>query len=80
MSKLIRAELCGKLHYKWDMKWDNYAQWQGCVNMYMCVMYLDIYILYAEMEEKHGLLSTAMSIYERASKAVLPEEQMEVIC
>ena len=34
--------------------------------------------MYAKLEEEHGLARHAMTIYERATKAVLPEEQFEV--
>ena len=34
--------------------------------------------MYAKLEEDHGLARHAMAIYERATKAVLPEEQFEV--
>lgn len=34
--------------------------------------------MYAKLEENHGLARHAMAIYERSTKAVLPEEQFEV--
>ena len=37
-----------------------------------------LYLMYAKLEEDHGLARHAMAIYERATKAVLPEEQFEV--
>ncbi|XP_044178847.1 pre-mRNA-splicing factor SYF1-like [Acropora millepora] len=36
------------------------------------------YLMYAKLEEEHGLARHAMTIYERATKAVLPEEQFEM--
>ena len=36
------------------------------------------YLMYAKLEENHGLARHAMAIYERSTKAVLPEEQFEV--
>lgn len=36
-------------------------------------------MLYAKLEEEHGLARHAMSVYERATDAVLPEEKFEVI-
>ncbi|XP_011502536.1 PREDICTED: pre-mRNA-splicing factor SYF1 [Ceratosolen solmsi marchali] len=36
------------------------------------------YLLYAKLEEEHGLARHAMSVYERATNAVLPEEQFEM--
>ena len=36
------------------------------------------YLMYAKLEEEHGLARHAMTIYERATKAVLLEEQFEV--
>ena len=36
------------------------------------------YLMYAKLEENHGLARHAMTIYERSTKAVLPEEQFEV--
>ena len=37
-----------------------------------------LYLLYAKLEEEHGLARHAMTIYDRATKAVTPEEQFEV--
>jgi hypothetical protein len=37
-----------------------------------------LYLLYAKLEEEHGLARHAMAVYERATKAVLPEEMFEV--
>lgn len=37
-----------------------------------------LYLLYAKLEEEHGMARHAMSVYDRATKAVLPEEQFEV--
>ncbi|XP_055952310.1 pre-mRNA-splicing factor syf1 homolog [Argiope bruennichi] len=37
-----------------------------------------IYLLYAKLEEEHGLARHAMAVYSRATKAVLPEEQFEM--
>ena len=34
--------------------------------------------MYARLEEDHGLARHAMAIYDRATRAVLPEEQFEV--
>lgn len=34
-----------------------------------------IYIMYADFEERYGLARHAMSVYDRATRAVLPEEQ-----
>ncbi|KAH7983955.1 hypothetical protein HPB52_015750 [Rhipicephalus sanguineus] len=36
-----------------------------------------LYLLYAKLEEEHGLARHAMAIYDRGCKAVLPEEQFE---
>ncbi|KAG1714240.1 Pre-mRNA-splicing factor SYF1 [Nymphon striatum] len=36
------------------------------------------YMLYAKLEEDHGLARHAMAIYDRATKAVLPEQQFEM--
>ena len=36
-------------------------------------------MLYAKLEEDHGLARHAMSVYDRATVAVLPEEQYEVV-
>ena len=36
------------------------------------------YLMYAKLEENHGLARHAMAVYERSTKAVLPEEQFEV--
>ena len=40
--------------------------------------HLDLYLLYAKLEEDYGLTRRAMSVYERATEAVLPEEQYDV--
>ncbi|ELU10183.1 hypothetical protein CAPTEDRAFT_149139 [Capitella teleta] len=37
-----------------------------------------LYLLYAKLEEDHGLARHAMTIYDRATLAVLPEEQYEM--
>lgn len=37
-----------------------------------------IFLLYAKLEEDHGLARHAMAVYDRATKAVLPEEQNEM--
>ncbi|XP_054282324.1 pre-mRNA-splicing factor syf1 homolog [Macrosteles quadrilineatus] len=37
-----------------------------------------LYLLYAKLEEDHGLARHAMAVYERATAAVLPEEQFEL--
>ncbi|XP_065332050.1 pre-mRNA-splicing factor syf1 homolog [Cloeon dipterum] len=37
-----------------------------------------LYLLYAKLEEEHGLARHAMAVYERATQAVLPEEQFEM--
>ncbi|KAJ7378147.1 Pre-mRNA-splicing factor SYF1 [Desmophyllum pertusum] len=36
------------------------------------------YLMYAKLEENHGLARHAMTIYERSTTAVLPEEQFEM--
>ena len=41
-------------------------------------LFLAFYLMYARLEEDHGLARHAMAIYDRATKAVLPEEQFEV--
>ena len=37
-----------------------------------------LYLLYAKLEEEHGLSRHAMAIYDRATKAVPADEQFEV--
>jgi len=37
-----------------------------------------IYLLYARLEEEHGLARHAMEIYDRATKAIQPEDQYEM--
>lgn len=37
-----------------------------------------LYILYAKLEEDHGLSRHAMAVYDRACKSVLPEEKYEM--
>jgi pre-mRNA-splicing factor SYF1 len=39
---------------------------------------LAIFLLYAKLEENHGLARRALKIYERATEAVLPEARYEV--
>ncbi|XP_031570615.1 pre-mRNA-splicing factor SYF1-like [Actinia tenebrosa] len=46
----------------------------GCPAKYAKTFYL----MYAKLEEDHGLARHAMAIYDRATKAVLPEEQFEM--
>ncbi|XP_043463575.1 pre-mRNA-splicing factor syf1 homolog [Leptopilina heterotoma] len=38
----------------------------------------NLYLLYAKLEEDYGLARHAMSVYERATDAVLPEEKFEM--
>ena len=44
----------------------------------ICFHHTALYLLYAKLEEDHGLARHAMNIYDRATRAVLPEEQYEV--
>ncbi|XP_064649238.1 pre-mRNA-splicing factor SYF1-like [Lineus longissimus] len=37
-----------------------------------------LYLLYAKLEEDHGLARHAMAVYDRATRGVLPEEQYEM--
>ncbi|KAF5394014.1 Pre-mRNA-splicing factor SYF1, partial [Paragonimus heterotremus] len=37
-----------------------------------------LYLLYARLEEQHGLARRAIRIYERATEAVLPDERFEM--
>ncbi|XP_064395800.1 pre-mRNA-splicing factor SYF1-like [Halichondria panicea] len=37
-----------------------------------------LYLLYAQLEEDHGLARHAMAVYDRATKAVTPDEQFEM--
>jgi hypothetical protein len=41
-------------------------------------VYTAIYLLYARLEEEHGLARHAMEVYDRATRAVQPEDQYEV--
>ena len=43
------------------------------------LLFLDLYLLYAKLEEDYGLARHAMRVYGRAAKGVLPEEQFEVV-
>nr|XP_039253689.1 pre-mRNA-splicing factor SYF1-like [Styela clava] len=38
----------------------------------------NLYLLYAKLEEEHGLSRHAMAVYEKATKAVLPEEKYDM--
>ncbi|CAK8697921.1 unnamed protein product [Clavelina lepadiformis] len=38
----------------------------------------NLYLLYAKLEEEHGLSRHAMAVYDRATKAVLPEQRHEM--
>ena len=48
--------------------------------MFLLVLFVftAIYLLYAKLEEDHGLARHAMAVYDKATKGVLPEEQYEV--
>jgi hypothetical protein len=46
--------------------------------LHICGYLTDFYLLYAKLEEEHGLARHAMDVYDRATQAVLPEEQYEV--
>ena len=38
----------------------------------------EIYLLYAKLEMEHGMARHAMAVYDRATRAVLPEEQLQM--
>lgn len=38
----------------------------------------NLYLLYAKLEEEHGLARHAMAVYDRAAKSVLPEEKYDM--
>lgn len=38
----------------------------------------NLYLLYAKLEEEHGLARHAMAVYDRATKSVLPEEKYDM--
>jgi len=42
-------------------------------------LFVALYLLYAKLEEEYGLARHAMSVYERATNAVLLEERFDVI-
>ena len=47
----------------------------------LCIWYFPVaalYLLYAKLEESHGLARHAMAVYDKATTAVKPEEQFEV--
>ena len=41
---------------------------------------LALYLLYAKLEEEHGLARHAMAVYDRATRAVPPGEQLDMFC
>ncbi|XP_018646215.1 hcnp homolog, putative [Schistosoma mansoni] len=47
-----------------------YNYFYGCISA--------LHLLYARLEEQHGLARRAIRIYERATEAVLPEERFEM--
>ena len=47
-------------------------------SLHLSLFPLDLYLLYVKLEEDYGLTRRAMSVYERATEAVLPEEQYDV--
>ena len=52
-----------------------------CVCVCVCVILLtfpDVFLLYAKLEEEHGLARHAMAVYDRATKAVPADQQLEV--
>ena len=54
----------------------------GCFSIVLTVCQLVVsalYLLYAKLEEEHGLARHAMAVYDRATSAVLPEQQYEVM-
>ncbi len=50
---------------------------QKLIFLTFCI-FIDYYLLYAKLEEQYGLAKHAMDIYDRATRAVLPGEQLEV--
>jgi len=60
-----------------------FAQWlaeqvDNSNTLWKSLYFSAFYLMYAKLEENHGLARHAMTIYERSTKAVLPEEQFEV--
>ena len=51
---------------------------QACNSFRLLFLCVALYLLYAKLEEEHGLSRHAMAIYDRATKAVPAEEQLEV--
>lgn len=51
---------------------------QGLLQFFFPPLLSALYLLYAKLEEEHGLARHAMTIYDRATKAVTPDEQSEV--
>ena len=49
-----------------------------CLTTYIGTFPSAIFLLYAKLEEEHGLARHAMAVYDRSTQAVLPEEQNEV--
>ena len=47
-------------------------------HVHVCCPHVDVYLLYAKLEEEFGLARHAMAVYDRATKAVPPDQQMEV--
>ena len=47
-------------------------------NLFSSSNFTALYLLYAKLEEEHGSAKHIMSVYERATEAVLPEEKFEV--
>jgi len=41
-------------------------------------MFAAIYLMYAKLEEEHGLPRRALDKYDRATRVVLPEDRYEV--
>ena len=39
-----------------------------------------LFLMYAQLEEEHGLAKRAMSIYDRATQSIADEDKFEVCC
>ncbi len=48
------------------------------VSMHVCACISEVFLLYAKLEEEHGLARHAMAVYDRATKAVPADQQLEV--
>ena len=79
MSKIVKLVSLVKYNKLSHQCYRRFSYFYPQINVFLIFSISSaFYLMYARLEEDHGLARHAMAIYDRATKAVLPEEQFEV--